>query len=108
VGGTADFEGGIAGSVGGTVGFEEGIAGSAVEIVDFEEEIAGSVVANYPAAYFADFGFHVQFVALYPQEDFQQHLLALRVVDGLLRLKLHQKNAHLKHLGLQGLLHCGK
>ena len=46
----------IAGSVEGTADFEEGI-------VDFEEEIAGSVVANYPAAYFADFGFHGQFVA---------------------------------------------
>ena len=59
---------GIVGSVEGIVGSEEGIVGSEEGIVGFGES---PVAVTYLEAYFADFGYLVQFVALYQLEYFQ-------------------------------------
>ena len=60
--------GGIVGSVEGIVGLEEGIVGSVEGIVGLEES---PVAVTYLVAYFVDFGYLVQFVALYQLEYFQ-------------------------------------
>ena len=66
--GTVDFEVGIAGFEVGTVDFEVGIVGFGVGIVGFVES---PVVVNYLEVHFVDFGYLVQFVALYQLEYFR-------------------------------------